>query len=124
MKKELNKKFIVEQKEKLKKEKQRLEKALSSFSKESKKVKGDWITKYPKFNGGRLEEETDEVEEYGNILPVSYTLELELKKINESLEKIKKGKYGFCEKCKKTIPKGRLEVYPQAKYCIKCQNKQ
>ena len=120
----MDKNLLKQQKEKLKKEKQRLEKELSSFSRKSKKVKGDWITKYPKFDGGRLEEETDEVEEYGNILPIGYTLELELKKINESLEKTKKGKYGICEKCKKPIPKGRLEAYPQAKHCIKCQNKQ
>ena len=117
----MDKKFLKIQKEKLEKAKEKLERELSSFARKSKTVKGDWITKYPEFDGGRLEEETDEVEEYGNILSVSYTLELELKKVQEGLERIKKGKYGICEKCKKPIPKGRLQAYPQAKYCIKCQ---
>ncbi len=117
----MDKKFLNNQEEKLKKIKERLERELSSFAIKSKKTKNDWITKYPKFNGGRQEEETDEVEEYGNILPVSYTLELELKRVNESLKKIKQDKYGICEKCKKPISKGRLEAYPQAKYCLKCQ---
>lgn len=117
----MDRNFIKTQKEKLKKIKERLERELNSLARKSKTVKGDWITKYPEFDGGKLEEETDEVEEYGNILSVSYTLELELKKVNESLEKMKKGKYGICEKCKKPISKGRLDAYPQAKYCIKCQ---
>ena len=117
----MDKKILKNQKEELEKEKKKLEKQLSSFATKSKTVKGDWITKYPEFDGGRLEEETDEVEEYGNILSVSYALELELEKVKESLEKIKKGKYGICEKCKKPISKGRLKAYPQAKYCIKCQ---
>jgi len=117
----MDKKFLKIQKEKLEEEKKRLEKELSSLARKSEVVKGDWITKYPEFDGGRWEEETDEVEEYGNILPVSYTLEIELKKVKESLEKIKKGKYGLCEKCKKPISQGRLKAYPRAKYCIKCQ---
>lgn len=117
----MNKKFIEKQKEKLQKQKERLEKELNSLARRNKRVKGDWITKYPQFDGGNLEEEADEVEEYGNILPVTYTLELELKKVNEALEKIKKGSYGVCEKCKKAIPQARLKVYPQAQYCTKCQ---
>jgi len=117
----MKKEFLKTQKEKLEKEKERLEKQLSSLARKSEIIKGDWITKYPEFDGGKQEEETDEVEEYGNILPVSYTLEIELKKVKESLENIKKGKYGICEKCKKPISQGRLKAYPRAQYCIKCQ---
>lgn len=117
----MDKKFLAQQKKRLEKEKEKLEKSLSSFAQKSKKVEGGWIIKYPKFDGGELEEEADEVEEYGNLLSISYTLEKELKRITESLKKIKKGSYGICEKCKKPISKERLRVYPQANLCQKCQ---
>lgn len=117
----MDKEFLKKQKEKLEKEKEKLEKELSSFSRESEKIKGDWITSYPKFDSGKLEEESDEVEEYGNLLSIGYVLEKELKKVKLALERIKRGKYGICQKCKKQISKERLKVYPQALYCKVCQ---
>lgn len=117
----MKKEFLKKQKEKLEREKKKLEKQLSAFAKRSERVKGDWITSFPEFDGGNLEEEADEVEEYGNLLSIAYTLELELKKIDESLEKMKKGRYGICEKCKKPISQARLKAYPQAVFCKKCR---
>ncbi len=121
MTKKLPKTFIDQQEKKLREEKIKIEKELSQVAVRNKKLKGDWITKHPQLDGGRLEEGTDEFEEYENLLPITYTLELELKKINESLEKIKNGIYGICKKCQKPIPRGRLGVYPQAGQCLKCQ---
>lgn len=121
MNKKFTKQFIEEQKEVLEKEKKRLEKELSFLAKRNQKIKGDWITNYPKFGSGDLEEQTDEIEEYGNLLPVVSTLELELKKVQEALERIRKGKYGICDKCKKPILKARLRIYPQADSCTKCK---
>jgi len=117
----LQKTFIEQQEKKLKKEKEKIEKELKKVAIKNKKLKDDWITKLPRLDNGRLETEMDEFEEYENILPIIYTLELELKKINEALKKIKKGTYGICEKCQKPIPKGRLSIYPQAVECLKCQ---
>jgi len=117
----MDKKFIKAQEKKLREEKEKLEKRLKTFSSKNKNVKDDWITKYPQFDDGRLEEEADEVEEYDQLLSVNYALEIELRKINKALEKIKKGSYGFCEKCGKEIPQERLEIYPQAEYCTKCR---
>lgn len=124
-------------KKKLEENKERLERELKSFAEKDKKLKGDWDTRYPKFDGGKLEEEADEVEEYGNLLPVENTLEIELEKVNRALEKInlstklkvnaeqsrsiKKAEYGVCEKCHRPISEARLKVYPQARYCKKCQ---
>ena len=116
----MDRQFLKKQKKNLREEKKKLEKRLSVFAKKNKNIKDDWIIKYPKLNIGESEG-ADEVEEYSNLLSVSYSLEIELKKVNEALEKLKKKKYGICEKCKKTISKGRLEAYPPAKYCIKCQ---
>ena len=113
--------FIKEIKEKLEKEKVSTEDQLQSFAKKDKKLAGDWETRFPKFNGGNLEEEADEVEEYEALLPIEFILENKLKDINLALEKIKKRKYGKCEKCGKEISRERLEVCPEARFCLKCQ---
>jgi len=73
-------------KKKLEENKERLERGLKSFAERDKKLKGDWDTRYPKFNGGKLEEGADEVEEYGNLLPVENTLEIELEKVKRELK--------------------------------------
>ena len=43
-----------------------------------------------------------------------------LDSINNALNKIDKGTYGTCERCKKKIEKKRIKVKPDANYCIKC----
>jgi DnaK suppressor protein len=121
----MNEKIIKELKETLKKKKENLEEELAVFARKNKKVKGDWKTSFPHFNGGtggqRLEESADEVEEFINLLPIESNLELQLQDVNLALEKIKKGKYGKCEKCKKTISLDRLKAFPEAKTCESCK---
>ncbi|OEF99108.1 hypothetical protein BHF71_02695 [Vulcanibacillus modesticaldus] len=41
--------------------------------------------------------------------------------VNEALERIEDGTYGYCLKCKKEIPIERLNAVPYAKYCIEHQ---
>jgi len=41
--------------------------------------------------------------------------------INQALERMEKGTYGYCDTCHKEIPIERLEVLPYAKYCIEHQ---
>ena len=121
----MNKTTLQNLKQKLEKEKETLEKELESFAKRDKKLPGDWDTKYPKFNGeaggSALERAADEVEEYATRLPIEYTLEIKLKDTNLALEKIKTGKYGVCEKCKKAISIKRLKILPEARLCRKCK---
>ena len=57
----MTKKEIQKFEEKLKKEKEALEKQLQGFAEKDKNLKGDWDTRFPKFNGessasGNLEE--------------------------------------------------------------------
>jgi len=106
---------------KLKQDKIKIENQLKGFAKKDENLKGDWDTIYPRLNNSSLEDEANEVEEYGNLLPIENTLELELEKIDKALEKIRDKKYGLCEKCKKPISLTRLKIYPQAVYCKKCQ---
>lgn len=112
--------LISQLKKKLLKDKEELERILSSFAVADKKLKGDWDTKFPQFNG-KLEESTDEVEEYTTLLPIEARLELRLLDINRALEKIKRRKnYGICEKCGGTIKKKRMKIVPETKSCSKC----
>jgi len=122
----MQKKLLLELKEKLEKEKAAIEEQLKRFAKRDEKLKGDWDTIFPKFDGGEaggagLEKAADEVEEYSNLLPIEYNLELKLKNIDLALEKIKTGKYGKCEKCSQEIDEKRLKIYPEARFCLKCR---
>jgi len=116
----MEKKLIEELKTKLETEKISVERELESFAKKDDSPKGDWETKYPNRENGNMEEEADEVQEYGNMLPVEYSLELKLKNINSALERMKNGTYGICENCGKEIDEKRLLACPEAKTCLKC----
>jgi DnaK suppressor protein len=50
-------------------------------------------------------------------------LENNLSETRRALDKIKRRKYGFCEKCGKLIDTARLEVNPLALYCLNCEKK-
>lgn len=118
----LDKKFLDEQKTILLEEKKKVEDRLNSFATESKEHEGEWTSNMPDFDKGTsLEEEADEVEEFGMRLALERSMEDQLKAIDLALEKIKKGTYGTCEKCSKLIPQGRLKAYPQASYCQRCK---
>ena len=45
----------------------------------------------------------------------------ELKLIEDSLDRIKRGEYGICIDCNEPISERRLENYPYAARCIVCQ---
>jgi len=56
------------------------------------------------------------------------TVEAEIKDSTKRLgdlklaaELMKKGRYGTCERCNKDIPQARLELVPEARYCIECK---
>ena len=44
-----------------------------------------------------------------------------LEEINAAIDRLKEGKFGYCEKCEKVIPKPRLAAIPYTRYCVKCQ---
>ncbi len=117
----MKKETLNKLKEKMEKEKRTLEKMLKEFAKERDLKKGEWDTKFSDFKAeGVLDEEADEVEEYTSLLPIEQTLETKLRNINNALERIKKGRYGKCETCQKTIDQKRLELIPEATTCSDC----
>ena len=42
---------------------------------------------------------------------------------DDALKKIEDGTFGICEECKSLIAKNRLKAVPQARLCVKCQEK-
>lgn len=120
-------KLLQKLKAKLEEEKTLIETELNRFAQESKKVKEDWDTRFPLFNGeaggAALEKAADETEEYSTLLEIERGLETKLQNINLALKKIKEGKYGICEKCGKSIEIRRLKAYPEARTCLKCKAK-
>ncbi len=46
-----------------------------------------------------------------------------LREIDDALNRIAKGTYGWCEQCGEPIPLNRLEVIPYARLCMKCVKK-
>jgi len=46
--------------------------------------------------------------------------ELRLPKIEQALDRIAVGSYGSCIRCGAKIPRGRLEIMPEAAVCVEC----
>jgi len=46
---------------------------------------------------------------------------VQLKLIEEALDRIQAGDYGICLSCEEPIPAKRLQALPWAKYCVTCQ---
>lgn len=67
------------------------------------------------------DEETDESEEYGNVMSIVQTLKNRLSDIETALKKINNGKYGICEDCGKKISEELLEINPESKLCKDCK---
>ncbi len=99
-----------------------IEKQLEGFAKKDSKLKGDYDTKFPDFGAEQsIDESALEVAEYEASLSIEHTLELGLRDINEALERIDQGTYGMCGNCHQEIDIKRLEIFPEAKTCIKCK---
>jgi DnaK suppressor protein len=46
---------------------------------------------------------------------------VQLRMIEEALDRIEAGDYGVCLSCEEPIPAKRLEALPWAKFCVTCQ---
>lgn len=115
------KKFFQEFEERLKKEKEQLEQNLKNIDDPD----GEGFSNAPDF--GREESdssiEADQIEEIGNALAVKEVFVNNLNRIKQALDKINKGTFGICERCKKPIELKRLHIEPAALLCSKCVRK-
>jgi DnaK suppressor protein len=48
---------------------------------------------------------------------------MQLRQIQDALDRLQLGEYGICFLCEKPIPAKRLHALPWAKYCVKCQER-
>lgn len=48
-------------------------------------------------------------------------IRLVLKEIDAAVERVSDGTYGVCSGCNAHIPRGRLEILPYVRYCVRCQ---
>ena len=106
-------------KKQLEAEKERLEKELEKIANKSKRRKG-FIARFLDF-GTQEDEIAAEVTTYSNNISLESDLEKSLQEIEKALNKIKKNKYGICEKCGSAISEKRLQAFPQATLCVKCK---
>lgn len=100
--------------------KENLEKELSAFATKDPKVKDDWDSTYPRIPEASMEETANEVEAYSTTLPIEHSLELQLRNVNNALERMQRGNYGTCEKCQKQMSEERLLAMPEAMFCADC----
>lgn len=70
-------------------------------------------------NADMLEDASEDVLHQQSIAQKE-TLEKKLREINEALDRVEKGTYGFCKKCDKLIDTDRLSSNPFTLYCISC----
>jgi DnaK suppressor protein len=76
-------------------------------------------------NTGRICEEDQA--QYSLEEAVSITLNgfeyMQLRQIQEALDRLQGGDFGTCLSCEQPIPAKRLQAVPWAKYCVKCQER-
>ncbi|MFH2070364.1 MAG: TraR/DksA C4-type zinc finger protein [Elusimicrobiota bacterium] len=115
----------------MKKQKKHKASQLKSFRETLKKKRDDLLAIVQRKKHGELPETEigDEVDSASASVEKEMLFELTnnekimLDAIEASLRKFEKGKYGYCEKCSKTIPLKRLKAMPWARYCLPCQKK-
>jgi DnaK suppressor protein len=105
---------------------ERKKKILADFGeiavKENNPDADDYKATFPEY-GDKPDENAQEIAEYTTNLAEEDMLEKTLRDIDSALERIKKGTYGVCKYCKKSIDPRRLLAQPTAGACIDCKTK-
>jgi DnaK suppressor protein len=73
--------------------------------------------------GNHMADDATAAFEQAKELSVRTSLEDTLLDVEEALRKFGLGTYGICESCGMTIDWARLEAMPEARFCIKCQQR-
>jgi RNA polymerase-binding transcription factor DksA len=109
----------------IKKQKERLEKELEKILAQIEVLKKDDPFADPDHASDNAAVDTDVREQVGHetIEAQIKDLKRRVKEINLALVKISKNHYGKCERCGKPIALARLNLIPEARYCITCERK-
>lgn len=61
------------------------------------------------------------LEEHENAMALIVSLERKLETIVYALQRAEQGTYGTCERCGEPIDPARLEIVPEATFCMPCK---
>lgn len=83
------------------------------------------------FPDGRVEVAFDEgfadaaqtTSERAKVLSLAEGMRTRLEDIKVAMDKLDKGKYGYCERCGEQISEERLEAIPTSRLCITCKQR-
>jgi len=112
--------FLDKIKKQLLSEKARLENELGKFTTRNAHVADDFDATFPEY-GDKEDENALEVAQYTADKPMEIALEKELRDVNKSLDRLKKGDYGICKYCDKAIDEKRLLARPTSGACVSCK---
>lgn len=118
MKDSFDQTFIDDSKKRLEDEKASLEKQLHGMTGEKTFDKDKVQVKWSEM-GDKDEDNAVEVAQFQDSISLERSLEENLEKVDNALERIQKGTYGICEVCQGAIEEDRLTVNPQAIQCMK-----
>lgn len=112
--------FLDKIKKLLLSEKTRLENELAKFTTKNPHTADDYDATFPEY-GDKEDENALEVAQYTANKPLELALEKELRDVNKSLDRLKKGDYGVCKYCDKQIDEKRLLARPTSGACVSCK---
>ena len=108
-----------------KKQKVKLERDLEKILLQIESLKKDDPFADPDHASDNAAVDTDVREQVGHetIEAQIKDLQRRVKEINLALIKVSRNSYGKCERCNKLIAIARLNLIPEARYCITCERK-
>lgn len=114
----LNKQFTAKQKGKLENLHVKILKQIETLKKEDPFKDPDRV-----IDNAAVDTEVREQDSHQIIEAQINNLNKRLNDIEIALKKMSKNRYGYCEKCGKPILIKRLELLPEARYCVDCDSK-
>ncbi|CEP69489.1 Zinc finger, DksA/TraR C4-type [Moorella glycerini] len=116
-------KFLEHFRQKLLEEKKRLEEQIDTFNsgglRESLLESTQELSRYDNHPGDLGSEEFERSKD----LALRDNARIQLQKIDDALESIQEGTYGYCRVCGQEIPRERLEAIPETTLCLECRKK-
>lgn len=102
---------------------------LTKKEKQLESRKKELMTEDPFADPERLNDnaaaDTEAAEQFGHerISAMNREIDRMLIRIRKTLTRIKLGKFGICESCKRMIDTDRLRIDPTVQYCVSCAKK-
>jgi len=72
---------------------------------------------------GRLSR-MDAIQQQGMARSAREQASQRLRRVNQALQAVDEGDYGYCKRCEEAIGSGRLQARPEAILCLNCQQRQ